>query len=114
MSYYLLRLELGKFGHSLPEYYNYIGYESSLPKTYQEAMLLFYLSTNTPYEKYKTVIEKNTLDRFSQFNNILLTKNMNFDLAKNDLEKDFSDTYWYYLRYTSPKVTGLKVKKKNL
>jgi len=71
-----------------------------------------YLSTNTPAEQYMSVIDKSVMNRFSEFNKTLIEYNMNLKRARKDLQKNFGDTYWYYLRYISPKVSGTKVKKK--
>ncbi len=111
MSYYLLNNNLGRFYKYLTLYVNNFGYKK-LPKTYQEAMLLFYLSTNTPAEQYMSVIDKSVMNRFSEFNKTMIEYNMNLKRARKDLQKNFGDTYWYYLRYISPKVSGTKVKKK--
>jgi hypothetical protein len=111
MSYYLLTNNLGLFQKYLTPYINNFGYKK-LPKTYQEAMLLMYLSTNTPAEQYMSVIDKSVMNRFSEFNKTLIEYNMNLKRARKDLKRNFGDTYWYYLRYISPKVSGTKVKKK--
>ncbi len=112
MSYYLLRNELGNFEYFLT-YKDSIGYKT-LPKTYQEALLLVYLSKNTPQEEYKYTITRETRYRFSQFNKTLIEYKLDANMARKDLHKYFGDTYWYYIRYRSPQTTGLRVKKESI
>ncbi len=113
MSYYLLQNELGAFKQSLTNYVDGIGFART-PKIYQEALLLYYMSTKAPMEQYLSTIDKNILKRFSQFNKTLIEYNMNGKLARKDLNKRFGDTYWYYVRYLSPKTTGLNIKKRSI
>jgi len=113
MTYYLLRNDLGKFRHYLTTYMHEVGY-SSMPRIYQEASLLYFLSIDTPQEQIISSIDNTVLNRFAQFNKTLIKHNMDEKSAKKDLYGAFADTYWYYVRYTSPKVTGTKVIKKIL
>ncbi len=113
MTYYLLESDLGKFRHYLTTYLNGIGY-SRMPKIYQEASLLYYLSIDAPQEQIISSVDNAILNRFSQFNKTLIEHKMDIKSARKDLKQGFGDTYWYYVRYVSPKVTGIKVKKKSL
>ena len=97
--------------HNLTSYIDEIGY-SRMPEIYQEASLLYDLSIEVPREQIISSIDKPVLDRFTQFNNTLIKHRMDVKSARKDLQHGFGDTYWYYVRYTSPKVTGTQIKKK--
>ena len=101
ISYYLLKHELTSIINSIPEFKKY-GYKD-LPKLVQESILLYIISSNkksimvTGYSLSKE-IDKN----FTEYKKILMTSKMNAIAAKATLDKQFSDTYWYYIQYKSP------------
>lgn len=113
LSYHLLRNDLGQFNRDLKKYIGLMNYPK-LPKLYQEALLLYYLGTHLPYEQYESIIDKNIINRLTQFNQTYIAYKMNARLARKDLYRNFGDTYWYYIRYVSPKTTGGNIKKRNL
>jgi hypothetical protein len=113
MSYYLLRNELGKFYYNFAKHADDMDY-TTIPGTYQEALLFFYLGTNTSRDIIVSKINQKILGRFTEFNKTIIKHEMNENMARKELKKNFGNTYWYYVRYESPEITGTSIKKKDL
>jgi hypothetical protein len=112
MSYYLLRNDLGNFYARLSNMVN-MGYRE-IPKTYQEAAMIYYIRNDVPEVNIEYPLNMDTQKRFESFNKLLYEYKTNPELAKSAVHESFGNTYWYYLRYDSPKTTGMSLKKRKL
>jgi len=112
LSYYLLCNELGNFQHFL--YHFGSSNIGSLPKLYQQALLMYQLTIHVPENEIEHTISKEVLNDMMHFNKILIEYKLDVRKAKKDLFKLFGDTYWYYFRYNSPQTLGSSIKKKKL
>jgi hypothetical protein len=110
MSYYLLNNHLGNFIHFLPYVKNF-EYDH-LPRTYEEALLFYYLSKGTKPSEFEYPIRKETMDDLLNFNKTLIEYRFDDRSAQPELARNFGKTYWYYLRYKSPVTTGGGLKRK--
>lgn len=108
---YLITLYLMK--NDLVSFINYLVNDSylnltNLPKTYQEAVLVYWAMTKEPIEKSKHIkIDDTIRKRFNDF-----SKQMGKDKkeAYRILCEDFIDTYWLYFAFDNPMVTKNAVK----
>lgn len=111
-SYYLLRNDLGNFYTRLSNMVN-MGYRE-MPKTFQEAAMIYYIRNDVPEGNPEYQLNIDTQKRFDSFNKILYEYKTNPEMAKEALHESFGNTYWYYLRYDSPRTTGISLKKRKL
>jgi len=89
---------------------NYSYYKlKKLPNSWEEALSFYILKTKTipPFVEAQT-ISKDCMLRLKQFNITVKQFNNDLPVAKNTLQRDFGNTYWYYVLYLSPKVTDVK------
>jgi hypothetical protein len=112
MSYYLLSSELGNFHKFLQKYGNY--YYKTVPELYQQALIMYQLSMNVTEEQMGYHISNAVLNEMSQFNKILIEYKLDVRKAQKDLYKNFGDSYWYFLRYNSPRTLGTTIKKEEI
>jgi hypothetical protein len=80
---------------------------SHIPEVYEQALLVYIYSTRTRTELLRS-ISNESKEQFTAFLQILKDKNNNLQAAKADLT-DYENTYIYYMKYLSPKVTNLEV-----
>jgi len=109
MAYYLLECRLGDLLNHLNKFRE-LGYRK-FPRHIEEALLLVkpvFQSKNIMIEQS---INPQTIERFEQFN-IILSKSRNEVEAKEALEKEFHNTYWYYVRFINPNKTKLELKRR--
>lgn len=112
MACYLLDNEIGNFQYFLSKYGKYD--DNKIPGSYQEALLLYIMTKQISEKELGNNIDKNVKARFLAFNKILMEYKLNEKKAKRDLNKLFGNTYWYYMKYLSPKITGNTLKRKNI
>lgn len=112
MAYYLLSNEIGNFQYFLNEYGNYD--RNKLPDTYQEALLMYMMTKGLSPEELNFTIDQRVKDRFRAFNKVLIEYKLNDARARNDLYRQFGDTFWYYMRYMSPAGKGATIKRKGI
>lgn len=111
MAYFLLEGRLENLVRNLDKFKD-LGYKK-YPRHIEEALLLY--SILAPSKKFKIDyrINPSTVERFKQFSTIL-SKCESEAEAKRTLEKNFKDTYWYYVRYLNPKVTNSELKRRKI
>jgi len=112
MAYYLLKNEIGKMIFYF-KFIDNLDYKE-IPRTYQEALLLFYMNNEMDPRNQKYPVSKNCMVDFNNFNNILKEYNYNKKFAQKDIKKYFGDNYWYYVMFESPFVTNRKIKKRQV
>jgi hypothetical protein len=108
MAYYLLDCNMGSMMKHLSKAKNF-GYKK-IPRHIEEALLLIKALFPSRININEYGINPYTIERFLRFNTILQQNSGNEKKAKELLQKKFSDTYWYYVRYVSPKRTKLELK----
>jgi oligoribonuclease (3'-5' exoribonuclease) len=103
IAYHLLAGNMQEVVNHLPDF-QALGY-TVLPTHVQEALL--FIASQTPNFNedliYKSV-DRSTYERFLEFRQILLKYQGNKNYAMQDLQKQFGDTYWFYLMYYKPAV----------
>ena len=112
MSYYILRNDLVSFYNFMPLVMK-SGYYAHIPKTYQEALIQYYIETNQQIDTWEFPISKNTLERFKAFNKAFQSNKANRAKLKEILKPAYKDTYWYYQNFSSPNAGGSKLKFNN-
>ncbi|UCH13973.1 MAG: hypothetical protein JSV22_12820 [Bacteroidales bacterium] len=109
MAYYLLDKDLASFINYLP-YLTELDHKV-IPVNYQEA-LLYYVSIKDAkridLSRYK--LNRNIVDRYRDYAGIVLKNNGDLEAAKDELNKNYSDTYWYYAHYIKPAINKEEIK----
>lgn len=91
----LLKNRVDEFANRVVEYRDR-GY-SSLPKHWQEAYLIYALKSGIKRGKLTEVgVTPEVINRFQNYIKLYKLKSV------DKLERDFSDTFWYYLHFKSP------------
>ena len=101
IAYHLLTGNLRELMHHIPEFAAF-GYPQ-LPVHVQEALLVIASQTpNFDVNILSRSVQRNTYDRFMQYQQTFMQNHGSRDRAMEVLRKDFSDTYWYYLMFVKP------------
>jgi len=112
MAYYLLDGDLGNLMKYLSKAKN-LGYRK-IPRHIEEALLLINVMFPSEININKYGINPHTVERFQNFNTVLYQYLHNGPKAKEVLEKEFHDAYWYYVRYINPKTTKRELKRRKI
>ena len=99
MAAYLLDHNVIKIVKHLPDFHR-LGY-NKLPRAVEEAILIYIAQTDEAVNLFNFSIDQQTMNDFTEFLRIMKTPDM--AQAKSQLMK-YNYTYWYYLRYNSPKA----------
>jgi hypothetical protein len=114
MAYYLLEGKMGDLIQHLKKFGD-LGYRK-IPRHIEEALLLIEAMSppdvDINFNEYS--INPHTVEQFRRFNKILVQNFRNDVKAKELLEKEFKNTYWYYVRYVSPKQTKVMLKERKI
>ncbi len=114
MAYYLLECKMGDLIQHLRKFRDF-GYRK-IPRHIEEALLLIEAMSppdiDINFNEYS--ISPHTVEEFRRFNKILLQNFKNDVKAKALLEKEFKNTYWYYVRYINPKQTNIMLKERKI
>jgi len=110
MAFNLLECKTGHLIRYLPKFEDF-GYRK-FPRHIEEALLLLKAMSppDSPFNLDKYRISPQVISQFSRFNKILFQNRENEERAKSLLKKEFEDTYWYYVRFTNPKITKVVLK----
>ncbi len=111
MAYYLLECRLGNLIEHLNKFRE-LGY-GKLPRHIEEALLLVAPIFQSKNIRIEQSINPQTIERFNRFN-MIYAQSENEVKAKEALEKEFHNTYWYYVRYINPNITKLELKKREI
>ncbi|HPT32899.1 MAG TPA: DUF6057 family protein, partial [Prolixibacteraceae bacterium] len=78
----------------------------SLPRSWEEMLAVEILKARSfPAFITPETISKETMQRFSGFNKTIKQFNNDIKAARASLQRNFDNTYWYYILYLDPKVT---------
>lgn len=102
----LLEHDLASFSEDL-KYMSKLGY-TKLPKLMEEAVVLFRSQTRNNEFLNRIRISKQTTERFNEFAKLTSAAKGDRNRAKK-ATVEFKNTYWYYVLFLSPKVTGLRI-----
>ncbi len=106
LAYCILTSDFPDFLKYLPWYTSFN--MKSLPRSWEETLAVYILRAKAfPDFITPETISKGCLQRFVMFNNTLKQFNNDIKAAQGALQKDFEDTYWYYILYLDPKVTNV-------
>jgi hypothetical protein len=101
IAYHLLTGNLPELMNHIPDFHA-LGY-TQLPIHVQEAMLVFASQTpNFNVNILYSMVLRNTYERFVAYQQILQKYRGNISAARQELQSQFVDTYWYYLMYVRP------------
>ena len=108
LAYYLLDCKVGNvmLHMNKAKYFQY----RKMPRHIEGAILLMKMRSPDQIDLKKYRIHPSTLSRFRQFNEILHQNSQNPQKAQALLSQRFHDTYWYYVRYSSPYKTKVEMK----
>lgn len=100
---YLLTHNLGSILPLIPDFRNY-GYEV-LPRAVEEAIMVYLAQRQAPRSILAGyALSENTISEFQDFTN-LMASGKTREESKNNVSK-YSDTYWYYILFSSPYATN--------
>jgi hypothetical protein len=103
IAYHLLAGNMQDIVNHLPDF-KPLGY-AELPTHVQEALLIIASQTpNFNEDLLYNSVDRRTYERFLEYRQILLKYQGNKNLALQELQKQFGDTYWFYLMYYKPAV----------
>jgi len=79
-----------------------------MPRSWEEALILNSIK-NKSFPAFVTAetISKQCMQRITNFNQTVGQFKGDLPSAKSTLFRDFSDSYWYYMLYLSPKATNI-------
>jgi hypothetical protein len=97
MSWYLLNGRLDKFVQNLNRLDDFNIYQ--IPRLYEEAVLIYVVSTRKPVNLYGREISTGSRQRFELFNQVLNKYGKDKDAASAKLAKDFWNSYLFYYVY---------------
>ena len=111
MAYYLLQKDIEKVKWCIDTYYQHFDYPT-MPTHYEEALLVYQSLTKSDEGFAKQYPVSNpTRERFKLYNQTFNNAKNNKHLLEQ-LEKQFGNTYWYYLHFNKP-VSLQKNEEKN-
>jgi Family of unknown function (DUF6057) len=100
MADYLLTYQPDSIIRHIRGFYD-LGY-SALPRHIQEALAFLQLAVHRSMDLGSFRISDETIERFKDFNRILVAHDRDMALASRELSARFGDTYWFYLYSARP------------
>jgi len=94
MGEYLMNREIKKLVDRLSQldHFKYAG----IPRHYEEALLLYQITSRTPVDLRGRSIRSETIERFRRFSDAMNQRVLDTDEGRRAMARDFGDTYWYY------------------
>lgn len=86
-------------------------YGSTLPRAFDEALVLYYYMTRQGPAPGEIQCSLGRQKQFISFINAIKPYGNDWQSARQTLARDFGNTYWYYLKCLSPKVTKAQIKR---
>lgn len=101
VTYCMITRDLDGFKKNLFRFRSFT--ETEMPRHYEEALIAYHaLKKPTDDTASFTAVRKTTIDRFADFERILLKYNGDTKAAEADLSRSYADTYWFYILYARP------------
>jgi hypothetical protein len=94
MAKFLMDSQLNKFVERLGQLDNFK--YASLPRHYEEAVLLYETLSHKPVDMHGRSIRPETAERFRRFMDAMNQHVMDTEQGRQTMTRDFGDTYWYY------------------
>jgi hypothetical protein len=107
-AYFLLKNDVASFVQYLPmgNKYQY----PHMPVIFQEALLLYSFELRRRGKELpKLKLEGELVKKFNDYLSLIQFYNGDLQKAKNELEKSFGNTYWFYVHYLSPVTTKKQI-----
>jgi hypothetical protein len=100
-AYYLLNGNLKEIVNHLPDFMTFDS--TRYPRHIQEA-LIFISATTTdiPLVALKKIVSPENFNRFLEYRQVYINNTGNVQDARQTLQSQFGDTYWYYLMFVKP------------
>ncbi|MGE5395311.1 MAG: DUF6057 family protein [Candidatus Saccharibacteria bacterium] len=86
-------------------------YGSTLPRAFDEALVLYYYISRQGPEPGEIKYSADRQKQFISFVKAIKPFGSDWQSAKKKLAHDYGNTYWYYLKCLSPKVTNAQIKR---
>jgi hypothetical protein len=97
MALYMLTGKLDKFTEN---YYRLDDFDyTEIPRLYEEALLLYTVRTQKPFNLRGRQVSQESYGRFQVFNKVVNHYKGNKNAALNELVADFADSYFFYYLY---------------
>ncbi len=82
---------------------NYTYYNiKTLPESWEETLCLYMYRNEKPDFVTSSTISSQCIENFKVFNSVMRNFDNNREKARNALQRDFGNTFWYYLLYIYP------------
>jgi hypothetical protein len=111
-AFYLLEGNINRIHENL-DILRAAGYRK-LPLHIEEALLVYGMLNNVDLKAMIETYDINpdNVSRFFDFNKLLMQHRDDKEKARASVAQKYHTSYWYYLRFVNPKVTGFKLKSK--
>lgn len=103
----LLNGDLDYFNSQISE--SKIATKTPLPRSFDEALVLYHYLTRKPVEPDDIQITKERQNQFISFVKAIKPFGNDWQSARQSLQKDYGTTYWYYIKCLNPKVTKVQI-----
>jgi len=107
-AYFLLKNDVASFVQYFPmgKKYQY----PHLPVVFQEALALYtYELRRRGKDLPKLKLDGDVIKKFNHYLSVIQSNNGDLQKAKNELERNFGNTYWFYVHYLSPVTTKKQI-----
>jgi hypothetical protein len=107
-AYFLLMNDVASFVTYFPMTKKY-GYQH-LPVIYQEALVLYTFELQRRGKDLpKLELDNDVITRFNNYLSVIQSHKGDLQKAKRELERNFGNTYWFYVHYLSPVTTKKQI-----
>jgi len=90
---------------------NSIYTRSPLPRSWDEALVLYHYRMRRPPLPNEFQYSKESQNNFSSFTKAIKPYNNDWQQIRTILNRDYGNTYWYYLKCLNPKITKAQIKR---
>ena len=107
-AYFLLKNDVASFVQYFPmgKKYQY----PHLPVVFQEALALYTFELRRRGKELpKLKLDSDIIKKFNNYLSVIQSDNGDLQKAKSELERNFGNTYWFYVHYLSPVTTKKQI-----
>jgi len=107
-AYFLLKNDVASFVQYFPmgKKYQY----PHLPVVFQEALALYTFELRRRGKDMpKLKLDGDVIKKFNNYLSVIQSNNGDLQKAKSELERNFGNTYWFYVHYLSPVTTKKQI-----